>query len=40
MVDTLKQELQELEDERDMAIARIQFVRMQLEGVCQADEHT
>ena len=32
MVETLKQEVQELEDEHDMAIARKQFVRMQLEG--------
>ena len=32
MVNTLKQEVQELEDEHDMAIARKQFVQMQLEG--------
>ena len=32
MVETLKQEVQELEDERNMAIVRKQFVWMQLEG--------
>ena len=32
MVNLLKQEAQDLEDERDMAIARKQFVQMQLEG--------
>ena len=32
MVEALKQEVQELEDERDMGIARKQFVQMQLEG--------
>ena len=32
MVNLLKQEVQDLEDERDMAIARKQFVQMQLEG--------
>ena len=32
MVNILKQEVQDLEDERDMGIARKQFVQMQLEG--------
>ena len=32
MVNLLKQEAQDLEDECDMAIARKQFVQMQLEG--------
>ena len=32
MVNLLKQEVQDLEDERDMAIARKKFVQMQLEG--------
>ena len=32
MVNLLKQEVQDLEDERDMAIARKQFVRLQQEG--------
>ena len=37
MVEALKQEVQEVEDERDMAIARKQFVKMQLEGEIQQD---
>ena len=32
MVNVLKQEVQDLEDEYDMVTARIQFVQMQLEG--------
>ena len=32
MVNSLKQEVQDIEDERDMAIARKSFVKMQLEG--------
>ena len=32
MVNSLKQEVQDIEDERDMAIARKNFVKMQLEG--------
>ena len=32
MVNLMKQEVQDLEDEREMAIARKSFVRMQLEG--------
>ena len=32
MVNYMKQEVQDLEDEREMAIARKCFVRMQLEG--------
>ena len=32
MVKLLKQEVQEIEDERDMAIVRKQFAKMQLEG--------
>ena len=32
MVNLLKQEVQDIEDERDMAIARKSFVKMQLEG--------
>ena len=32
MINYMKQEVQNLEDEREMAIARKCFVRMQLEG--------
>ena len=32
MVDLLKQEVKDIEDERDMSIARKSFVKMQLEG--------
>ena len=32
MVEVLKREVQELEDERDMALARKQFAKIQLEG--------
>ena len=32
VVEVLKREVQELEDEREMALARKQFARIQLEG--------
>ena len=32
MVEVLKWEVQEIEDERDMALARKQFAKIQLEG--------
>ena len=32
MVEVLKQEVQDIEDERDMAAARKYFTKMQLEG--------
>ena len=32
MVEVLKKEVQEIEDERNMAIARKQFAKIQLEG--------